>query len=426
MYTYEKKQKEGQLKVTISKEEWEKAVENAYQETKGKYNVQGFRKGKAPRKVIEQTYGDTVFFDDAFEQVISNEYSKFLLENSDVKPAEAPHVEMNSFTIDKGITATLTFALMPEVTLGSLTNLKAKVKPAKVDEKAIKEDIERFAEAHARYEESETVVENGDFATIDFSGSVNGVKFEGGTAENYRLEIGSHTFIEGFEDQIVGMKKGDKKDINVTFPANYQAEELAGKPAVFAIKLNKVEKKILPKIDDKFISDTTEFETLDEYKASVKDTLEKRAKEQAERDYEMALIEEVVENSKVEIPHSMTHHEVHHILHDFEHRLAHQGLTLKAYLEYLGKTEEEFEAERMPDAEKNVKTRLVLQKIIEENKLEVSEKELDKEISAYSEQFKISLDEVKASLSPDDIAYFENQALMNKLVTFIKDKNKKA
>ena len=195
---------------------------------------------------------------------------------------------------------------------------------------------------------------------------------------------------------------------------------------MFAITVNKVERKILPNIDDKFISDTTEFETLDEYKASVKDTLEKRASEQAEKDYEMALIEEVVENSKVEIPHSMTHHEVHHILHDFEHRLAHQGMTLKAYLEYIGKSEEEFEEERMPDAEKNVKTRLVLQKIIEENKLQVSEEELDKEISAYADQFKVKLDDIKASLSPDDIAYFENQALMNKLVVFIKDKNKKA
>ncbi len=426
MYTYEKKEKEGQLKVTISKEEWEKAVEKAYQNTKGKYNVQGFRKGKAPRRVIEQTYGDTVFFDDAFEEVISNEYSKFLLENSEVKPAESPRVEMNSFTIDKGIEATLTFALMPEVTLASLTGLKAKVKPAKVDEKAISAEIERFREAHARYEESEDKVNNGDFATIDFSGSVDGVKFEGGTAKDYRLEIGSHTFIEGFEEQIVGLKKGESKDINVTFPASYQAEELAGKPAVFAITVNKVERKILPNIDDKFISDTTEFETLDEYKASVKDTLEKRASEQAEKDYEMALIEEIVENSKVEIPHSMTHHEVHHILHDFEHRLAHQGMTLKAYLEYIGKSEEEFEEERMPDAEKNVKTRLVLQKIIEENKLQVSEEELDKEISAYADQFKVKLDDIKASLSPDDIAYFENQALMNKLVVFIKDKNKKA
>ncbi len=426
MYTYEKKQNEGQLKVTISKEEWEKAVESAYQNTKGKYNVQGFRKGKAPRRVIEQTYGDTVFFDDAFEEVVSGEYSRFLLENAEVKPAESPRVKMNSFTVDKGIEATLTFALMPEVTLGSLTGLKAKVKAEKVDEKAIKAEMERFQEAHARYEESEEEVKNGDFATIDFSGSVDGVKFEGGTAKDYRLEIGSHTFIEGFEEQIVGLKKGESKDINVTFPTSYQAEELAGKPAVFAITVKKVERKILPKIDDKFISDTTEFETVDEYKASVKDTLEKRANEKAEKDYEMALIEEVVENSKVEIPHSMTHHEVHHILHDFEHRLAHQGMTLKGYLEYIGKTEEEFEAERMPDAEKNVKTRLVLQKIIEENKLEVSEDELNKEIEAYAQQFKVNLDDIKASLSQDDIAYFENQALMNKLVSFIKDKNKKA
>ncbi len=424
MYTYEKKAKEGQLKVKISKEVWENAIEKAYEENKGKFNIQGFRKGKAPRKVIEQTYGDTVFFDDAFEAVISNEYSKFLAENKDVKPAEAPHVEMNSFTADKGIEATLTFALMPEIVLGSLSGLKAKPKAVKVDAKEVEEEIKRFAEAHSRYEESEAPAQNGDFATIDFSGSVDGVKFDGGTAENYRLELGSHTFIEGFEDQIVGMKKGDKKDINVTFPANYQAENLAGKPAVFAIALNKVEKKILPKIDDKFISDTTEFETLDEYKSNVKDTLVKKAKEQAERDYEVALIDEIVDGCKADIPHSMTHHEVHHMIHDFEHRLSHQGLNLEAYLSYIGKTMEEFEADRMSDAEKNVKTRLVLQKIIEENKITVSEKELMKRIEEYCATYGIKYEEIKNSLTPDERAYFENEAIMSKLMKFIKDQNK--
>ena len=424
MYTYEKKAKEGQLKVKISKEVWENAIEKAYEENKGKFNIQGFRKGKAPRKVIEQTYGDTVFFDDAFEAVISNEYSKFLAENKDVKPAEAPHVEMNSFTADKGIEATLTFALMPEIVLGSLSGLKAKPKAVKVDAKEVEEEIKRFAEAHSRYEESEAPAQNGDFATIDFSGSVDGVKFDGGTAENYRLELGSHTFIEGFEDQIVGMKKGDKKDINVTFPANYQAENLAGKPAVFAIALNKVEKKILPKIDDKFISDTTEFETLDEYKSNVKDTLVKKAKEQAERDYEVALIDEIVDGCKADIPHSMTHHEVHHMIHDFEHRLSHQGLNLEAYLSYIGKTMEEFEADRMSDAEKNVKTRLVLRKIIEENKITVSEKELMKRIEEYCATYGIKYEEIKNSLTPDERAYFENEAIMSKLMKFIKDQNK--
>ncbi len=423
MHTYENTPKEGKLKITIAKEEWEKAVEEAYQKTKGKYNVQGFRKGKAPRRVIEQTYGDTIFFDDAFEEVVSKEYSKFLSEHKEVKPAEAPHVEMNSFTADKGIVATLTFALMPEVKLGALSGLKTKMKETKVTAKQVEEAISNFANSHSRYEETDKPVENGDFATIDFSGSVDGVKFEGGTAENYRLEIGSHTFIEGFEEQIIGLKKGDKKDINVTFPAGYQAENLAGKPAVFAITVNKVEKKILPKIDDKFISDTTEFETLDEYKASVKDTLEKRAKQQAERDYEAALIDEIVDGCEVEIPHSMTHHEVHHIIHDFEHRLAHQGLDLKSYLSYLGKTEEEFEAERMPDAEKNVKTRLVLQKIIEENKLSVSQKDLDAEIANYANTYGVKVEDVKNGLSNDELAYFENQALMTKLIAFIKEKN---
>lgn len=425
MYTYEKKEKEGVLKIKISKEVWENSVEEAYQKNKGKYNIQGFRKGKAPRKVIEQTYGDTVFFDDAFESVISEEYSKFLAENKDVQPAEMPHVEMNSFTLDKGIEATLTFALMPEVKLGKIEGLTAKKKTVKVDDKEIEAELESTRASHARYVEEDKVAENGDFATIDFSGSVDGVKFEGGTAEDYRLELGSHTFIEGFEDQVVGMKKGDKKDVKVTFPENYHAENLKGKPAVFEVTVKKIEKKVLPEINDKFVSDTTEFETLDEYKKAIKERLVERKEQEAERDYEVALIDEIVERSTLDVPATMIDHEVEHILHDFEHRLSHQGLTLENYLSYIGTTLDKFKAERREDAEKNIKARLVVQKIIAENGLQVTQQDLDSRLEEYAKQYGMSSDELKKNLTPDDVAYFENEVMMSKLLSFIKEKNKK-
>lgn len=425
MYTYEKKEKEGVLKIKISKEVWENAVEEAYQKNKGKYNIQGFRKGRAPRKVIEQTYGDTVFFDDAFESVVSEEYSKFLSENKDVQPAEMPHVEMNSFTLDKGIEATLTFALMPEVKLGKIEGLTAKKKAVKVEDKEIEAELENTRVSHARYVEEDKAAENGDFATIDFSGSVDGVKFEGGSAEDYRLELGSHTFIEGFEDQVVGMKKGEKKDVKVTFPENYHVENLKGKPAVFEVTVKKIEKKVLPEINDKFVSDTTEFETLDEYKKAIKERLVERKEQEAERDYEVAIIDEIVERSTLDVPATMIDHEVEHILHDFEHRLSHQGLTLENYLSYIGTTLDKFKAERRDDAEKNIKARLVVQKIIAENGLQVTQEDLDGRLSEYAKQYGMSSDELKKNLTPDDVAYFENEVMMSKLLSFIKEKNKK-
>lgn len=424
MYTFEKKDKQGVLTVKVAKEEWEKAVEHAYEINKGKFNVQGFRKGKAPRKVIEQNYGDTVFFDDAFDEVISAEYSKFLQENTDVVPAGHPHVEMNSFTIESGIEATLRFDLMPEFTLPEISNLKSKKSKVQVSEEEVDREIENERIAHARYVEEDKVAENGDFATIDFTGFVNNEKFDGGEAKDYRLELGSHTFIEGFEDQVVGMKKNEEKDVNVTFPDNYPAENLKGKPAVFKVKLNKIERKVLPEIDDKYISDTTEFETLEEYKKSIKENLLKIAEDKAERDFEVKLLDEIAEKSNIDVPASMVEHEVHHMLEDFEHRLSHQGMTLEVYLGYIGKTLDEFKKERQEDAEKNIKTRLVLQKIISQNKLTVTSEELDKSIEEYASKYQMSAEDFKKGMSQDDYAYFENNAIMTKVLNFIKGNNK--
>ncbi len=424
MYTYEKKEKQGILKIKVSKENWDKAVNEVYEKTKGKFTVQGFRKGKAPKKVIEQTYGDTVFFEDAFENVINEEYNKFLTENKEVIPASYPHVEMNSFTIDQGLEATLKFDLMPEVEIGKLDNLKSKRKEVEISDKQIEKELRSEQEKHARFVEEDKVCENGDFATIDFSGSVDGVKFDGGTAEDYRLELGSHTFIEGFEEQVVGMKKGEQKDINVVFPENYGAENLKGKPAVFAVTVKKVEKKVLPELNDKFVADTTEFETLEEYKKSIKVNLKKIEEEKAERDYEVELIDEIVDRCKLDIPTSMIDNEVESMVHDFEHRLSHQGMKMEDYLSYIGKNLEEFKNERRSDAEKNIKTRLVLQKIISKFNIEATSEELDAKVGEYASKYNMSKDEFKKSLSPNDYAFFENNIVMTKLLEFIKSKNK--
>ena len=424
MYTFEKKDKQGILNIKVSKEEWENTVENVYQKTKSKFKIQGFRSGKAPRKVIEQNYGDTVFFEDAFDEIVSKEYSKFLEENPKIVPASQPHVDMNNFTIDNGLETTLKFDLMPEFELPDFANLEAKKPEAVVKEEDVKRELENARVSHARYVEEEKDAEMGDFATIDFVGYVDEVKFDGGEAQDYRLELGSHTFIEGFEDQIVGMKKGEQRDINVTFPENYPAENLKGKPAVFKITLKKVEKKVLPEIDDKFVSDTTEFETVEEFKNSIRENLQKQAEEKAERDYEVLLLDEISAKSGIELSDAMVDHEVEHMVHDFEHRLSHQGMTLEAYLQYLGKTIEEFKTERRADAEKNIKTRLVLQRIISQNKITVTNEELDAKISEYASQYQMNVEEFKKAISHEDIAFFENNIIMTKVLDLIKGKNR--
>lgn len=424
MYKYEKKDKKGTVTLTISKEEWEKAVEKSYEENKGKFNIQGFRKGKAPRKVIEQNYGDTVFFDDAFDHVVSSEYNKFLNENTNVIPVEQPHIVDNKFTADKGLEVVLEFDLLPEFTLPLFKGLKAKKADVKVTDEQVDAELENERQAHARYEEKDKNAELGDFATIDFVGYVDDVKFEGGEAKDYRIELGSHTFIDTFEDQIVGMKKGEEKDIKVTFPKNYHAEELKGKPAVFKVTLKKVEEKELPTIDDKYISDTTEFETLEEYKKSIKENLVKMEEDKVERDYEVALLDEIAQLSNIEVPYSMVEHEVHHMVEDFEHRLSHQGMTLQNYLDYVGKTLDEFKKDRESDAEKNIKTRLVLQKIISENNITASSEELDKSIEEYATRYNMTLDDFKKAMSPNDYAYFENNVIMTKVLDLIKEQCK--
>ena len=380
MYTYEKKEKQGILKIRISKENWEKAVNEVYEKTKSKYK--------------------------------------------EVVPASYPRVQMDSFTVDSGIEATLTFDLMPEIVIGDLSNLKSKKQEVKVEESQIEQELKIEQEKHARFVEEDSACQNGDFATIDFSGSIDGVKFDGGTAEDYRLELGSHTFIEGFEEQVVGMKKGETKDINVVFPENYGAENLKGKPAVFKVTVKKVEKKVLPEINDKFVADTTEFETLEEYKKSIKENLLKQEEEKAERDFEVALIDEIVDRCNVEIPYSMVEHEVSHMVEDFAHRLSHQGMKMEDYLSYIGKSLEEFKKEREDDASKNIKTRLVLQKIISKNNIVATSEELDAKIAEYASQYGMNLDELKKNLSPNDYAYFENNIVMTKLLDFIKSKNK--
>jgi len=412
-----------ELEVVLTSEEWEKEVEDAYNHSKGKYNVEGFRKGKAPRKVIEKLYGPEVFFEEAITEGFSKAYDKALEEHKDLDPIDAPVLAVKSLD-EKGIIILAEIPVMPEVKMGAYKGLNIKVEPKKVTTKEVDAEIERVRNQNARLVEKEGTVAVGDIVNIDFKGMVNGVAFEGGTAEGYDLEIGSHTFIDGFEDQLVGLKTGEEKDINVTFPENYQSEELQGKPAVFAIKVNSVKTKELPELNDAFVSDISEFETVADYKADVKKHLEEHAMHHAKVDAENKIIEKIIENMEVEVPSQLAEHELHHIMQDMEYRLMYQGLRLEDYAKYLNTTVEDIKKEKYSEAVKSVKIRLAMQEIIKAEKLNVEKTEVDEKIKEMAKNSKKSLKEYKETLTEERMNYIKNDILMNKLLTFLVDANK--
>jgi len=420
----EKKKNVMQLEVVLTAEEWKQEVQDAYNRTKGKYNVEGFRKGKAPRKVIENMYGPNVFFEDALTEGFSKAYDKALEENKDLDPIDAPSLSVKSLDEKTGVVIVAEIPVMPEVKLGQYKGLGISVAPKKVTEKEVKAELEKARNQHARLVEKDGAVAVGDIANIDFKGMIDGVAFDGGTAEGYDLEIGSHSFIEGFEDQLVGVKAGEEKDVNVTFPENYQAEELKGKPAVFKCKVNSVKVKELPELNDAFASDVSEFETMAEYKAHVKEHLEHHAQEHAKIDTENKIIEKIVENLDVEIPEALAEHELEHIMQDMEYRLMYQGLRLEDYAKYLNTTVEAIRKERYADAVKSVKIRLAMQEIIKAEKLDVTKAEVDEKIKELAKNSKKSLKEYKESVTPERMNHLKNDILMDKLLTFLIEANK--
>lgn len=423
MYTAEKLEKNKyQIKITISKEEWNNYVEQAYLEEKGKYNVEGFRKGKAPRKVIEKAYGENVFFDTAIDIAFTKEYYDALSKEKEIQPIDNPQLEIQSFD-ENGLVIIAKVETLPEVVLGEYKGLKIESCKETLDESKVDKELEQIRERQARYVDVERVAKLGDFVTIDFSGSVDGVKFEGGTAENYKLELGSKSFIDNFEDQIVGMSIGERRDINVKFPENYGAPELSGKDAVFEVVLNKVEEKQLPELNDEFASNVSEFETLKEYKEDIKKHLQESLEAHIKSHNENNLIDKVVENAKVEIPSCLIERQLDIFVKDLETRLSYQGATLDNYLSWINKTVDQLREEQKDRAALTVKTRLVLEKLIEVENLNVSKEKLEERIKELADKYKKNLEDYKKTLGEKQIAYFENEMLMNNVIEFLKANN---
>ena len=413
--------KRVQVNLKLDAKEWEEAINNAYEKNKGKYSVQGFRKGHAPRRVLEKTYGSSLFYDDAIDGCFYRYYFEILSKEKDMQPVAMPEIEVAS--LKDGLELVLKITVKPDVELGEYKGLTIEKKEVKVTAKDVEHELEHIREHRVKYVSVDREVKMGDTATIDFSGSIDGVKFDGGTAEDFDLEIGSHSFIDNFEDQLVGMKKGEEKDVNVTFPEDYHAENLKGKKAVFKVKIKDIKEKKYPELNDEFASEVSEFDTLEALKEDTKKKLLEAKKKEQESHAENDLIEKIVSNAKVDVPHVMVHEQIDEFIKDFEYRLSYQGLNLEGYLKYANTTLEELKASRHEDAEKTVKTRLVLEEIIKKENIQVTDKDLEEKFNENSKDKKKTIEEIRKTLGQEQINYFESSILLNKLMKFLKDNN---
>lgn len=423
MYTIKKlENNKYQITITADKQTWEKYVDHAYEENKEKFNIEGFRKGKAPRAIIEKNYGASVFYDDALDHLFAHEYTEALASDKDIEPVSNPEIKIDKFDED-GIVLIAEVQSMPEVKLGQYKGLTIKKATGTVTDEEVDKELNQSRERQARYVEVERESKDGDYVVIDFTGYTDNKAFEGGAAQDYRLKLGSHTFIEGFEDQLVGHKKGDKKDVKVTFPVDYFSEDLKGKDAIFDVTVKKVEEKTLPPLDDEFASNVSEFETLADYKADIRKHLEENLQARLKREDENNIIETIVKSSEVEIPDVLVERQLDSFIEDFSMRLSYQGYKLEDYLKQANVTEEELREERREQAKDVVKTRLVLETIVKQEKLDVTDKELDEKLAETAQKYGKTLEEYKKNLGDRNIAYIQNDILMQKLLSLLTNSN---
>ena len=414
--------KEGniaRLTITVEKDAFVKALNDAYHKTAGRYPVPGFRKGKAPRKVIETNYGAMVFYDEAFDLCWAEPYDAAIREH-DLTPVDRPSVvDIPKMSEAEGVTYVAEVQLKPEVTLGQYKGIAVKKLAYTVTDEEVDEALRMEQQKQVRYEDVDRPVENGDRIILDYCGKVDGVAFEGGTAEDQTLDIGSGTFIPGFEEQLVGVNPGEEKDIHVTFPEEYHAENLKGKPAVFTCKVKAVQKKELPEIDDEFIKDISEQDTVAEWKeAKRKELLEAREKA-AKNARENELLEKAADNATVDIPDCMVDREVQYMMQSFGYQLAASGLKMDDYFKYMGTDREKMEAMYRPDAKQRVKTELVIEAIRKAENVIASDAEIDAAIEKYAQQNGMPLDQLKENLRDDDKAYFADQVSANKIIDLL-------
>ena len=423
-YSFEKAEK-STVKITIELDakEWKESIDQAYEKTKGRYSIPGFRKGKVPKKVLENAYGEGIFYEEAINIAFPKYYGEVLDKEPSIEAIARPDIDIKDLS-ENGITLEAIVAVKPEVTLGEYKGIKFDKIEYNVKDEDVEEEIKRLLERNSRMINVEDrAVVNGDTVIIDYSGSVDGVKFAGGTAEKQSLVIGSNTFIPGFEEQIIGMNIGDEKDINVKFPEEYHAEELKGKDSVFAIKLHEIKVKELPELNDEFIKESVGAESVDAYKAETRARLEKMNNDRAEREIEDVIVKKISENATVEIPDALVENQMDKMVQEMEYRMSYQGLKLEDYLKYIGKTVEEFREEYREQAQSIVKSQLVIEKILEVEKIVATDAEVEERIADMAQKQGREIPDVKDKLGARQLDYLKNDIIIKKLFDMLKKEN---
>ena len=411
----------AKLTIEVSAEDVEKAMQSAYQKAKGRISIPGFRKGKAPRKMIEQMYGKGIFLEDAVNALIPEHYSKALGE-CDLEIVSQPKIDLVQTEPGKALIFTAEVAVKPEVTLGEYKGVEVPKSEIEVTDEEVDAEVKKEQEKNSRtINVEDRAAQLNDIVTIDFEGSVDGVPFDGGQATEYPLTLGSNTFIPGFEDQLVGAKVGDDVDVKVTFPEEYQAKELAGKEAIFKCAVKKIEAKELPELDDDFAKDVSEFDTLAEYKEHVKTNLVEKKENEAKHAKEDAAVDKIIENAQMDIPEAMLETQCRQMLDDFSRRMQSQGLSMDQYFQFTGMTAEKMMEDMKPQALKRIQTRLVLEKVAEVENIQPTEEEVNEEISKMAEAYKMEADKLKELLGERELEQMKKDMAVQKAVTLVAD-----
>ena len=407
----------------FSAEEFDKAVVKAYQKTKDQYRIDGFRKGKAPRSIIERYYGEGVFFEDAINELFKDEYANALKE-LDLEVVDAPKADFSEIGHGKPLTITMEVPLYPIVDVSGYDGVEVDERIVDVTEDDVDVQIEMLQKRNSRLVVADRPAENGDTVILDYAGFVGDEQFEGGTAENQELVLGSNRFIPGFEEQLVGAKAGDKVDVKVTFPEEYHSENLAGKDAVFHCTVHEVKFEELPELDDEFVKDVSEFDTMEELRKDTMDRLKESKELMVQNETKDAIVDKVTEANPVDVPNAMVEDEIDRILRDMQQQMMYQGMSMDMYMQFIGKDAEGFREDLRPEAEKRVASRIVLRSIGEKEGVEISDEDLDKELSRMAELYQMDREQVEAIFGGDSMDLFKKDIMITKVIDMLYNKAK--
>jgi len=416
-----KENNKAHFTIEIPAENFEEALQKTYLKNRSRFNIPGFRKGKAPRKIIEMNYGKEIFYEEAINIILPDAYTE-AIEELKLEPVDTPDVDIEEIEAGKPIIAKIEVVIKPEVKLGDYKSIEIEKVEYNVTDEHIEEELKLVQERNARIlDAGDRPVKTGDILTIDYAGFIDGEQFPGGTAEGQQLEIGSGQFIPGFEDQLVGKNKGEEVDVVVTFPENYHAEDLKGKEATFKVKIHEIKEKELPELDDEFAKDVSEFDTLEEYKNSIKERLEEDFKHREEIDNENNLIQKVLEICEVDVPDVMVEHQLENELNDFDYRMRMQGLNLEQYLQITNTTLDSLKAQLMPMAANRVKGDLILEAIAKAENIEVTEEDIDKELEKMAERYgQENKEEFIEDMKKGDLSYMNTPIMNQKVIELLK------